>query len=53
MNNPSRPRFVVTKDGKPFRAYQELAIAMLVVDLFLDLRPSHEWGVRLEKTVYA
>lgn len=41
-------RFVVTKDGKPYRAYDSVGIAMLVYELCQDISPSHVWDIRPE-----
>ena len=41
-------RYIVTKNGEPYRAYSEFAIALLVMELCQDLKSSCSWDIRIE-----
>ena len=45
-------RYVITKNGKPYRAYAQFEMALLVKSLCEDLKPSCEWGLRMEGRRY-
>lgn len=41
-------RFVITKNGKPYRAYADFGLALFVKGLCEDLKPSCVWEIRTE-----